>query len=91
MAWAHSARPPGGGGPGGSGAGSGLPSTRMRSLGETSSAGLASTVPLTLTRPCSIQRSASRREHSPARASALAMRIGPAGAAAAGGSPGRDP
>jgi hypothetical protein len=53
----------------------------MRSVGDTSNAGLVRTLPLTLTRPCSIQRSASRREHSPARASALAMRIGPAIAA----------
>ena len=40
--------------------------------------GSSSISPLTETRPSSIQRSASRREHSPARASALAMRMGPA-------------
>ena len=59
-------------------AGSGLPSTRMRSLGRHVAGGALQTSPLTLTRPSSIQRSASRREHSPARASALAMRMGPA-------------
>ena len=45
-------------------------------------AGLVSTVPSTATRPSAIQRSASRREHSPARASILAMRSGAAPAAA---------
>ena len=39
-------------------------------------AGLVSTAPSTETRPSAIQRSASRREHSPARASNLAMRSG---------------
>jgi hypothetical protein len=37
-------------------------------------AGDVSVVPLTLTRPSAIHRSASRREHSPARAMTFAMR-----------------
>ena len=45
---------------------------RPRAL--TLKAGLVSTSPLTLTRPAAIQASASRREHSPARAITLAMR-----------------
>ena len=61
--------------------GSGLPSTRILSLPLTSKAGVFSTLPLTLTRPSPIQRSASRREHRPARAIALAMRRGPPSAA----------
>src|SRR5439155_6762916 len=40
----------------------------------TVTAGLVSTAPSTMPRPSAIQRSASRREHSPARASTLAMR-----------------
>src|SRR5260370_23633305 len=39
----------------------------------TVTAGLVSTAPSTMTRPSAIQRSASRREHSPARASTLAI------------------
>src|SRR5438132_584090 len=46
----------------------------MRSAGATSRAGLFKSSPLTETRPASIQRSASRREHSPARPSPLAIR-----------------
>jgi hypothetical protein len=41
---------------------------------RTLKAGLSSTLPLTLTRPSAIQRSASRREQRPARAITLAMR-----------------
>src|SRR5271166_4747519 len=40
----------------------------------TITAGLVSTAPSSLTRPSAIQRSASRREHNPARAITLAMR-----------------
>src|SRR5579872_2893930 len=40
----------------------------------TATAGLVSTTPSSLTRPSAIQRSASRREQSPARAITLAMR-----------------
>src|SRR5512136_2430303 len=43
----------------------------------TSKAGVLSNLPLTLTRPSAIQRSASRREQNPARAIAFAMRMGP--------------
>ena len=50
----------------------------------TVTAGLASTAPSTETRPSAIQRSASRREHRPARASNLAMRSGAAPSPAAG-------
>ena len=67
----------------GSGEGSGLPSTRTSSLSLTSKAGVVELAPLTRTRPSTIQRSASRREHSPARAIALAMRNGSPGAAGA--------
>src|SRR5205807_7087454 len=42
----------------------------------TVTAGLVSTVPSTTTRPSAIQRSASRREHSPARAITFAIRSG---------------
>src|ERR1700731_914819 len=42
----------------------------------TVTAGLVSTVPSTATRPSATQRSASRREHSPARAITLAIRSG---------------
>ena len=59
-----------------SAAGNGFPSIRTRSLAETSTAGVVRILPLTLTRPSAIQRSASRREHRPARAIALAMRRG---------------
>src|SRR5690348_8516505 len=52
----------------------GLPSTRMSCASVTSRAGLISTLPSTETRPSAIQRSASRREHNPARARRLAMR-----------------
>src|SRR5439155_25776780 len=56
-----------------SGAGSGLPSTRLSLAVVTVIARLVSTAPPTMTRPSAIQRSASRREHSPARASTLAI------------------
>jgi len=46
----------------------------MRSSGVTLRAGEAMTSPLTATRPAAIHASACRREHSPARAIALAMR-----------------
>src|SRR6185437_7281548 len=46
----------------------------MSCASVTSSAGLISTLPSTETRPSAIQRSASRREHRPARARRLAMR-----------------
>ena len=55
-------------------AGNGLPSTTILSSGPTVKAGESSIFPLTLTRPSRIHRSASRREHSPARAMTLAMR-----------------
>jgi hypothetical protein len=58
----------------GSASGIGLPSTRMSCAPESASAGLVSTLPSTVTRPSDIQRSASRREHKPARARSLAMR-----------------
>ena len=54
--------------------GNGLPSTVMTSLAVTSSAGELMTRPLTVTRPCVIHSSASRREARPARATTLAMR-----------------
>ena len=54
--------------------GNGLPSTVMTSLAVTSSAGELMTRPLTVTRPCTIHSSASRREASPARDTTLAMR-----------------
>jgi len=54
--------------------GSGLPSTTMVSLGPTTQAGVVNFSPFTMTRPASIQRSASRLEHNPARAMTLAMR-----------------
>ena len=54
--------------------GNGLPSTVMTSLPVTSSAGELITRPLTVTRPCMIHSSASRREASPARDTTLAMR-----------------
>ena len=43
-------------------------------VGPTVKAGVLNVCPLTLTRPSAIQRSASRREHSPARAITLATR-----------------
>src|SRR5262245_51267529 len=46
----------------------------MRSCSPTLQAGLLSFLPLTATRPSAIQRSASLREHRPARASRLAIR-----------------
>src|SRR5689334_7763870 len=46
----------------------------MSLASPTSSAGLSSTLPSTLTRPSAIQRSASRLEQRPARANRLAMR-----------------
>src|SRR5260370_209010 len=49
--------------------------------GVTVTAGLVSIVPSTRTRPSAIQRSASRREHRPARAITLAIRSPAAGAA----------
>src|SRR5712671_3448536 len=49
----------------------------MRSPSATLRAGLLSFLPLTMTRPSAIQRSASRREHRPARASRLAIRSPP--------------
>jgi hypothetical protein len=54
------------------------------SLDVTSTAGVVSSFPLTQTRPWLIHRSASRREHMPARAMALAMRVGSPGALGAG-------
>jgi len=48
----------------------------MRAPDPTATAGLVSTSPSTATRPSSIQRSASRREHRPARAMILAIRCG---------------
>ena len=54
--------------------GNGLPSTAMASLAVTSSAGELMTRPLTVTRPCVIHSSASRREARPARDTTLAMR-----------------
>src|SRR3984893_12379748 len=48
----------------------------MSLAGVTVTAGLVSTAPSTITRPSAIQRSASRREHSPARASIFAIRCG---------------
>jgi tRNA(adenine34) deaminase len=54
--------------------GKGLPSTLMLSLPVTLRAGDAITAPLTLTRPAAIQSSASRREHSPARAGNRTLR-----------------
>jgi hypothetical protein len=54
----------------------------MRSRAVTLRAGLASTLPLTVTFPSSISLSASRREQMPARAITLAMRS-PSGAGAA--------
>ena len=48
----------------------------IASPGDTTWAGVVSTLPLTATRPAAIQASASRREHSPAWAIALAMRMG---------------
>ena len=62
--------------------GSGLPSTVILSVAVTFSAGDVILLPLTDTRPASIQASASRREARPARAITLAMRS----AALAGGS-----
>src|SRR5690349_17868470 len=49
----------------------------MRSPSPTLQAGLLSFLPLTTTRPSAIQRSASRREQRPARASRLAIRSPP--------------
>src|SRR5690606_33144195 len=57
-----------------SAAGSGCPSTTIRSCAPTTKAGVSSRRPFTRTRPSAIQRSASRREHRPARARTLAMR-----------------
>ena len=54
--------------------GNGLPSTTTRSSGVTLRAGEVIFSPLTTTRPAAIQASASRRDASPARAIALAMR-----------------
>ena len=51
-----------------------LPSTVTTSLAVTSSAGELMMRPLTVTRPCTIHSSASRREASPARDTTLAMR-----------------
>ena len=53
---------------------SGLPSTVTLSSSVTFSAAEARTLPFTRTRPAAIHSSASRREHSPARAITLAMR-----------------
>jgi hypothetical protein len=52
----------------------GSPSMVILSASVTLTAGLVSTLPLTATRPCAIQSSASRREQTPARAIALEMR-----------------
>ena len=59
----------------GSAVGSGLPSTVTRSPGP-ALAGPVRTLPFSATRPASIQASASRREHRPARAISFAMRSG---------------
>src|SRR5438477_5826437 len=61
--------------------------------GVTVTAGVVSTVPSTTTRPSAIQRSASRREHRPARASRLAIRSprdSPASSLMAGSAAGGD-
>ena len=60
----------------GAAAGIGSPSTVTVFSAVTVTAGVTSVLPSTATRPAEIQRSASRREHSPARASILATRLG---------------
>ncbi|GJD69153.1 hypothetical protein MMMDOFMJ_2079 [Methylobacterium gnaphalii] len=67
-------------------AGSGSPSTVMRSSSVTLIAGEVRAFPFRLTRPASIIASASRREAMPARAMALAMRS-PSGVAGIASSP----
>ncbi len=64
--------------------GSGSPSIVMRSLGVTLTAGESRRWPFRVTRPSAIIASASRREATPARAIALAMRSGSGSAATAG-------
>src|SRR3569832_1201918 len=59
-----------------------MPSTALTSSSVTMRAGEVSTSPVTATRPSAIIHSASRREHSPARAIALATRADPSGLAA---------
>ena len=59
------------------------PSTATRAFGPTLKAGVATVRPSTATRPATIQRSASRREQSPARANRLASRSSPDGDAVA--------
>ena len=56
--------------------GNAMPSTSIRLAPVTVTAGLVKISPSTATRPASIQRSASRREHRPARAMTLAIRSG---------------
>jgi len=51
-----------------------LPSTLTVSRAAMTTAGVVSTLPLTATRPSVIHFSASRREHSPARAMTFATR-----------------
>jgi hypothetical protein len=55
--------------------GNGLPSIVMWSCDLTLTAGDLMVPPLTTTRPAAIQSSACRREHRPARAITLAMRV----------------